>query len=135
MVNVNVHVGDTSEPVEIKLRKRKFTSASLLKDVSDKLGFSIQWAPGNSLPLQKLNSSNPGVTSLYVTRQNDDMEVDAFDSVTAAPTDVDVAMESSEEPTYAYSEPDAVHLDTRVASAPPPCKLKQMFGTRSTPWL
>ena len=128
MVTVNVHVGDTSEPVEIKLRKRKFTSASLLKDVSDKLGFSIHWALNNALPLQKLNSSNPGVTSLYVTRQNDDMDVDAFGSSNAAPTDVDVAMESS-------TEPDAVHLDTRVASAPPPCNLKQMFGTRSTPWL
>ena len=69
MVAVSVHI-DGDEPVSLKLRKRKYTSATLLDALREKLGTEVEWNADCDVPLQQLHKDANGVVDLHVCSNN-----------------------------------------------------------------
>ena len=65
MTVAQVHI-DGGDPIELKLGRKKYTSATLLAAVSKKLGQEMTWAGSAPVPLKQVHSDS-GACDLYVT--------------------------------------------------------------------
>lgn len=148
MVAVSVHV-DNQDPVSLKLRKRKYTSATLLDALREKLGCDVEWNADCDVPLNQLHKDANGVVDLHVCSNNmcidEDAERESFadgDAVVAQATvklDGDVSMEpvavdDPEPALMAHAEPEPKPELAPVLAACPSPPAPRMAMTRETWW-